>query len=167
MERFFDPRRAAELLDPQNRQEPPEGLAEARAAAESMLAALREESGLGPERFLLGGFSQGAMLACELGLLADVPPAAMVLWSPMPIHLAAWSPAARDRASLPVFQSHGRSDDVIPYRLGEELYELLDNSGVDVTFVPFDGPHGIGPEVMLAFLEWIDGVLAGAEPSRG
>ncbi len=64
---------------------------------------------LPPERLALAGFSQGAMLALHLGLRRSVPPAAVIGFSSM---LA--TPPPDQKASPPVFLTHGGADTVIP-----------------------------------------------------
>src|SRR5690242_2185722 len=55
----------------------PEGLAEARCALGEMLEELRRESPGSP--IVLGGFSQGGMLSCDLALRTDHPLAALAI----------------------------------------------------------------------------------------
>jgi phospholipase/carboxylesterase len=63
------------------------------------------------------------------------------------------------RKEMPVFMSHGRADDILPYDLAERLHADLVAAGIDVTFVSFDGGHEIPEEVVTAlgaFLARID-----------
>jgi len=47
---------------------------------------------------------------------------------------------------LPVLQSHGRADPVLPFALAERLRDELLAAGLVVDFTPFNGGHGIaGP----------------------
>jgi len=54
------------------------------------------------------------------------------------------------RKGLPVFMSHGRADNILPYDLAERLRADLVAAGLAVTFVPFDGGHEIPEEVVTA-----------------
>src|SRR5690348_9167256 len=54
---------------------PPAGMPEARATLEAFLDACESELGAPRERVVLGGFSQGSMLACDLALRSERPPA--------------------------------------------------------------------------------------------
>src|SRR5688572_10644224 len=65
----------------------PSGLALAREALSEALIVLEREHGLERERLVLGGFSQGAMLACDFALRSSTPLAGLVLLSGMPICL--------------------------------------------------------------------------------
>jgi phospholipase/carboxylesterase len=121
----------------------PEGLTEARAAVQGLLAALERDHGVTPERLVLGGFSQGAMLATDVTLHAERPPAALVILSGSLIARDEWLPRMKARAGLPVLQSHGRADPVLGYALAEKLRDELKDAGLQVTFVSFNGGHGI------------------------
>jgi phospholipase/carboxylesterase len=128
--------------------ETPPGLATARAAVREMLTALEQELSAPPERVVLGGFSQGAMLATDVALRAEQAPAGLVILSGAPICSDEWKELAPKRAGLPVLQSHGRSDPILPYQGAEWLRDLLQGSRLPVEFVPFNGGHGIPSGVL-------------------
>jgi phospholipase/carboxylesterase len=65
-------------------------------------------------------------------------------------HLAGWRSRMATRQGLPVFMSHGRADNILPYDLAERLHADLVAAGLVVTFVPFDGGHEIPEEVVVA-----------------
>jgi len=121
----------------------PAGLDEARAALSESLLVLQREQGMDPERLVLGGFSQGAMLACDFALRSSLPLAGLVLLSGMPISLSEWLPLMTARKGLPVFQSHSPDDVVLPFELAERLATALSAAGLAHQFVPFRGGHGI------------------------
>jgi len=125
-----------------------EGLAPARRALLGVVQAVSASTGLPLSRLVLGGFSQGAMLATDVALRLEEPPAGLVALSGILITKSDWSARAKRRSGLPVFQSHGRYDDILPFARGEALRTLLQEAGLQVEFVPFDGPHGIFPEVL-------------------
>ena len=56
---------------------------------------------------------------------------------------------AKARAGLPVFQSHGRQDPILPYRASEWLREVFVEAGMQHEFAPFDGGHTIGADTLL------------------
>jgi phospholipase/carboxylesterase len=85
------------------------GVESAAPMLESFVAGALARLGLGAERLILAGFSQGTMLALHLGLRRETPPAAIVGFSGM---LTAPPPVG---ARLPpILLSHGDSDTVIP-----------------------------------------------------
>lgn len=121
----------------------PTGLADARAEVMAMLDALETEHGVARNQLVLGGFSQGAMLATDVALRAERPPAALAILSGSLIAKAEWLPLMKRRAGMPVLQSHGRADPVLSFAIAEELRQALTSAGVPVEFVAFNGGHGI------------------------
>jgi len=134
----------AELLA----KETPPGLAAARAAINDMLEAFERDHGTPPDRVVLGGFSQGAMLATDVTLRAERAPAGLVILSGAPICVDDWKALAPRRAGLPVLQSHGRSDPVLPYAGAEWLRDMLEGSRLSVQFIASNGGHGIPSSVL-------------------
>jgi phospholipase/carboxylesterase len=130
------------------RQETPEGLVSARRKLQRCIETLMQGTGLGPDRVVLGGFSQGAMLATDLALHWEHRPAALVALSSVILTETVWRKLAPRRAGLPVLQSHGRQDPILPYVEGEALSALLTEAGLPVDFLPFDGPHTIHPDAL-------------------
>lgn len=131
------------------REQDPPGLAE---SAREVLE-LAEAHGLDWSETLLGGFSQGAMVAVEVALSAPKPPKGVVLFSGSLIAERRWSSVVgelADRGERPerFFQSHGKSDQVLPYDEGKALFELLRQAGWEGSFVAFRGGHEIPPDVV-------------------
>jgi phospholipase/carboxylesterase len=127
---------------------PPPGMAEAREIAESFLDACEKELDAPRERVVLGGFSQGAMLACDLTLRGARSPARLVVLSGAPVSEPEWRALAPKRAGLKVLLSHGRMDPILPFAGGEYLRDLLAEAGLDVEWVAFGGGHGISDGVL-------------------
>ena len=130
------------------RNEVPEGLGSARRKLQGCIEALLAGTGLPPERVVLGGFSQGAMLATDLALSWEQRPAALVALSSVLLAAEKWRALAPRRAGLPVIQSHGRQDPILPYSEGEALRDFLTAAGLAVEFIPFDGPHTVHPDAL-------------------
>jgi phospholipase/carboxylesterase len=148
----------AALLSGQTRdlsQSVPEGLLEARASLVALLDTLERDFDVLPGRLLLGGFSQGAMLACDVALRDERPLAGLALMSGTLIADFEWAPLMARRRGLRVVQSHGRADPLLPFALAERLRDALSAAGLDVTFVPFNGGHTITDSVLDALSELI------------
>jgi phospholipase/carboxylesterase len=126
----------------------PDGLAQARRQLAACVEAVAQTSGLAPSRVVLGGFSQGAMVSCDLALRQDEAPAALVLLSGALLAETEWRTRAPRRKGLSVLQSHGRQDPILPFADAVALRELLEQAGLKVDFLAFDGPHTI-PEAAL------------------
>jgi phospholipase/carboxylesterase len=128
-------------------QEDPDGV---RRAAKLVCRAIDREGNTRAHPFVLGGFSQGAMVACEVAFSSDEPLAALVILSGTPLDRAGWRSGVAKRKGLPIFMSHGRADNILPFDLAERLHAELVAAGLAVTFVPFDGGHAIPEEVVTA-----------------
>lgn len=126
----------------------PDGMAAARAKVIEMLDALEVELGVSGDRVVLGGFSQGAMLSLDVALRTERPLAGLVQMSGTLLCKTEWSALMPKRRGLPVLQSHGRQDPLLPFSLAEELRDLMTAAGLDVHFVPFNGEHGISDGVL-------------------
>lgn len=124
----------------------PEGLPAARRAVMSAISALSTATGLPYGRIVLGGFSQGGMVTTDVALRLEEPPAGLCILSGTLVAREEWKAKAAARKGMPVFQGHGRYDDILPFQAAERLHELLTEAGLKVEFVPFDGPHTIAPE---------------------
>jgi len=122
--------------------EPP-GMSEARAMLLETLRVYRERYQTPLERCVLGGFSQGAMLATDVTLRLETNPAGLLIYSGMLLCLEQWQQLAPQRVGLPVLQSHGTHDPILPFAASQLLRELLTTSGLEVEFISFPGPHTI------------------------
>ena len=103
------------------------------------------------ERPVIGGFSQGAMVAIETALALarnGRPPAAMLLFSGALIAGDRWRNELSRLEGVPVFQSHGTADPILDPVQGAALGEALDNAGCRRLFYEFDGTHTV-PESAL------------------
>ncbi|MSP60975.1 MAG: esterase [Myxococcales bacterium] len=124
----------------------PEGLPEAR---QNLLALLDDvERTMAPPKLILGGFSQGAMLACDVALHSDRPLAGLVLMSGTLLAEEEWKKLAPRRLGLRVVQSHGSEDPLLPVDGAERLRGLLEGAGLAVEWVRFRGGHEIPERVL-------------------
>jgi phospholipase/carboxylesterase len=133
----------------------PEGLPAARRAVMSVVSALSAGTKLPYGRIVLGGFSQGGMVTTDVALRLEEPPAGLCILSGTLIAREEWKARAAARKGLPVFQGHGRYDDLLPYPAAERLHALLTEAGLAVEFVPFDGPHTIAPEELKRLADFL------------
>lgn len=126
--------------------EVPKGLAEARAKVIALLDEL--EHRLGTKQIILGGFSQGAMLACDVALHSGKPVAGLVMLSGTLLAADEWTSLMPKRKGLKVFQSHGSLDPLLPSSMAEQLRDLLAQAGLSVEWIGFRGGHEI-PGIVL------------------
>lgn len=114
-----------------------------------------------PEPIVLGGFSQGAMLSAEIAFQTDQPLAGLVLLGGTTVNEAAWVERFPGRRRLPIFIAHGRQDWVLPFATMERFAARLKATGLDVTWFPYEGGHGIPDEVIVALNAFLARVSLG------
>ncbi len=129
----------------------PEGLTEARTATEECIKAL----GIPMDRIVLGGFSQGAMLATEVALHAKENPAGLLALSGTMLDSEQWQARAKSRPALPYYMSHGRQDPLLNPEDALRWHEYLQQVGWPGEFTLFGGGHeipGVVQEKMASFI---------------
>lgn len=122
-----------------------EGAAAARPVLVGFLTDLWAQTGILPERTLLGGFSQGAMMALHVGLSLDVRLMGILSFSGALIAPEGFL----DRAGPlpPVCLVHGDADPVVDPELSETAATLLRGKGVAVDYhVEAGAGHTIAPD---------------------
>jgi phospholipase/carboxylesterase len=150
---LFERRMRGERVD--RTDELPPRLPTARAELSSLLDAIESELGVPRAEQLLGGFSQGSMLAIDQALHARVRPRGLILLSSTLIAASEWTPRAHAVRGLPILQTHGSADAILPYEDAERLRSLLETAGAQLTFVPFQGGHELPPAALRALAEFL------------
>ena len=138
------------------RNDRPDGLPEAREKLMALIDEVRERTGLPMSRIVLGGFSQGSMLATDVALRLAEPPAYLCVWSGTLLSEDVWRELAAKRGPLNVLQSHGRHDPILPFEAAIWLREMFDESGFDVDFIEFPGIHTIPHPALVSFAQILD-----------
>jgi phospholipase/carboxylesterase len=133
----------------------PKGLTPAAAAVTRLLSGLSWWKG---GDVVLGGFSQGAMVASDVAFGSTAHLSALVLLSGTPVDEAAWRRGYAARRGLPVFIAHGRDDAVLPFSGSERMQRDLAAAGLLVTWLPFEGGHEIPAEVVIALNQFLRAV---------
>ena len=133
-----------ELRDLRN--EEPAGLADARQSLIGLVDELVGELEIEIGRVVLGGFSQGAMLATDVALRIPERPAGLCIFSGTLLMERQWRTLAERRGPMPVLQTHGYEDPLLPFVAAQWLYALLTSAGLPVEFLPFHGGHTISAE---------------------
>jgi phospholipase/carboxylesterase len=137
----------------------PEGLQRASSQLRRLIADTQQRLAFKPDTLILGGFSQGAMVAAEVAFRTNEPMQALILLSPTIVDEPSWRRTMGLRRGLPVFIAHGRRDDVLPFAASERLAQAMRDAGLTVTWFPFDGIHETPTEVVEAlnrFLATVD-----------
>lgn len=128
--------------------------AEIESAAQAVRALLAQRGNRAAQPFILGGFSQGAMVAAQVAFQSDEPLRALVLLSGTLVDEASWKANFAQRKGLHVFISHGRSDPTLSFEIAERMRSEMAAAGMLVTWFPFDGGHEIPAEVVVALNEF-------------
>jgi phospholipase/carboxylesterase len=102
------------------------------------------ENEVAPERLVLGGFSQGAVMAYSLGLAAGRQrPAAILAFSGFIPLVDGFELDLEGRAGLPVSISHGSLDPIISVEFAREARARLESAGLAVRYREDPVPHTI------------------------
>ncbi len=141
MERLNEMIAAGEFRDLRN--DKPALLETRRAQMTGLIDQLLAETNLDYSAVVLGGFSQGAMLMTDVALHLKTPPGGLIVWSGTLLNEAEWKSAAARQMKFPIFQSHGRYDQILPYAAAEWLHEVFVGAGFSAKFTSFDGMHEI------------------------
>lgn len=158
---LFERRLRGEQVDRSD--ELPPRLPTARAELSSLLDAVEAELGVPRSEQLLGGFSQGSMLAVDQALHAEVRPRGLALLSSTLIAASEWAPRAERVRGLPILQTHGTSDPILPFADAERLRSLLEGGGAQLQFVSFAGGHELPPAALRALAGFVGARGAGDE----
>jgi phospholipase/carboxylesterase len=155
-----DGRRAWWHLEPDDRpawawdDRPPAGYQPHPSVTAARLAVQRLLTGLdrryGPDTVAVVGFSQGAMLALDLGVRVEsgvdrvAAMSGVMLADSLP---ALAAPGTTDDRHVRFLLTHGLDDEELPFQAAETARDLLDSHGRDVTWRPFPGGHEIPPQI--------------------
>jgi phospholipase/carboxylesterase len=134
----------------------PETFFAARTALAELHDALWRETGVGPERTVLAGFSMGAVMSYALGLSEDGPGVAGILaFSGFVPTVEGWQPTFADRAETRVFISHGNRDPVIPVEFAHRARELVSAAGLPLEYRESELGHQIDPAHLSDASAWL------------
>lgn len=109
------------------------------------------------EEVYLGGFSQGSMMSLAISLHTPQLVTALFLLSSTLFDEGFIASNCTEIKDIPLFQSHGVSDSVLPYFLSEKLKTYLEKAD-EYEFHPFDGGHEIPMPVLNKLQEFLERV---------
>ena len=134
---------------------------ESRFLVSEMVASAAQQLGVPPERVIVGGFSQGGIMALSLLLTKPASVRAAMVWHsrllPQVVpHIA--PPEAFEGKALWV--SHGSADNVIPPSAAQATRELARTLPLALSGTDFPGAHEIRPAELQATLAWLQALSA-------
>jgi phospholipase/carboxylesterase len=125
----------------------PEGIFEAQEALTSCL----KELGVPNNSLILGGFSQGSVMAVDYALRQSLSLLGLVIFSGTICMKKQWSELL-NKNSLPSFiQSHGTDDALLGFEDAKKLFSLLEANSKG-EFFKFSGGHEIPNQVLKEFI---------------
>ena len=129
----------------------------------SWLQAVEADTGVPPERTVIGGFSQGGVMSYALGLGPGRPrPAAILALSCFVPQVEGWTPDFEGREGLPVYHAHGTADPIIGVEFGRAAREVLEGN-VDLTYREHPGGHTIDPRAFDEMRELVGTAVSTAD----
>ncbi len=134
----------------------------ARGALAELHDQLWEETGVGPERTVLGGFSMGSVMSYAMALGADRPAVAGILaFSGFVPVVDGWEPSFEGREATRAFIAHGRRDPIMEVGFGRRARDLLEAGGLAVEYRESDVGHQIDPSHLADATTWLARTLPG------
>jgi phospholipase/carboxylesterase len=108
------------------------------------------------ERIVLGGFSQGAVMAYALGLGSGRPrPAAITAFSGFIPEVDGWT-LDLERPLPPVAIGHGTFDPIISVDFGRAARDTLEQAGAAVLYQEYPLPHTLDPHFLTEVRDWLE-----------
>ena len=112
--------------------------------------------GFAPERTVIGGFSQGAVMTYALSLGSGRPrPAASIALSGFMPTVPGFE-LDLERPFPPIAIGHGTLDPVIGVEWGRDAKELLEGAGADVLYREYPLPHAVDPSFLDELRPWLE-----------
>lgn len=134
----------------------PKTFAEGYGALTDFLDSALAERDIDWSQVVVGGFSQGAVMAYAVGLGKGRPrPAGILAMSGFVPTTETWEPDLESRSGLPVWISHGELDPVISVEFARRARDLLTPAGLVVSYHETRMPHTIDPLLMPEIQKWL------------
>ena len=106
--------------------------------------------------FIIGGFSQGAITSIQL-LLGNFPAKAFIFMSGYA--LPEWMPALKSlQTSIPIYQSHGISDPVIPFEWARASADAMKHLP-SYSFHQYPMAHSLNADCLKDIKTFLDAIL--------
>lgn len=125
-----------------------DGISDSGAYLEELIEQQLEQ-GIPIERVVVGGFSQGGVIALQTALQMDAKPAGVLALS---TYLA--EPAG-DGRGLQVFQAHGNRDEVVSMAAAQRARAALEALGAEVVWREYPMAHAVHPQEVADISRWL------------
>jgi phospholipase/carboxylesterase len=132
----------------------------AREALAQLHDRLWKQTGVGPERTVLGGFSMGSVMSYAMALGADRPAVAGILaFSGFVPVVDGWEPSFTGREDTRAFIAHGRRDPIMEVGFARRARDLLEAGGLAVEYRESEVSHQIDPAHLADATAWLEATL--------
>lgn len=132
-----------------------EGIKESIKWIEELIKA-ENARGIPTDKIILAGFSQGAVIALTTGLgYPDTLGGILALSGYLPQAENVLSNASAANQSIPIFLAHGTDDDVVPYLMGQQIYNLLHERHYSVSWHKYMMSHSVCKEEIDDISQWL------------
>ena len=139
--------------------------AASRALVVQTVDAASAQLGIPPERVVVGGFSQGGIMALSLLLTRpDLLQAAMVWHSRLLAQVVPLQAPPDALRGKQLWLSHGTHDNVIPLAHAQAIAQHMAPLPVSVTYREFPGAHEIRPPELAATVAWLESLATPPVP---
>merc|ERR1739838_57727 len=142
------------------RADEPSGLLKLRPLLDGLRREICKVVKIPPQRLAVSGFSQGAMLACDTFYSSQTAPLALGVFSGAPLSLDHWEKRVKswkkdgkwdEFTGIPIIQTHGTTDSVIPLTAGRFLTKVFREHGMHHRMAIFPGNHFLPDTVINLF----------------
>ena len=137
-------------------------VAQERAAREQLertVAQAQNELGIAPERTVLGGFSQGGIMALSTLLTRPATLRAAMVWhSRLLPEVRSLQAPSEAFAGKSLWISHGTYDNVIPLTSAHAMRDHVQALPLALEYREYASAHEIRPDELQASMAWLDGL---------
>ena len=142
-----------------NRDQDQKGIADSVNDTAALVRRERER-GIGSDRIVVAGFSQGGAIALQLALRYPEKLAGLIALSTyMLLDHRLDNDRHEANKDLSLFVGHGRSDPMVPFMLGEQLAERMRGLGHPVEWHSYPMLHAVCPEEIADISAWLRNTL--------
>lgn len=136
---------------------------QARILVQQTVEAAASQLGIPPERIVLGGFSQGGIMALSQLLTQPQSLRGVVVWhSRLLPEIASLHAPAAAFAGKSAWVSHGSYDNVIPLTSAHAVRDRLAALPLQLSYHEYPGAHEIRPEELRASMQWLHDLTVSA-----
>jgi phospholipase/carboxylesterase len=137
-------------------------VAQERAAREQLertVELAQKELGIPPERTVLGGFSQGGIMALSALLTRPATLRAAMVWhSRLLPEVRSLQAPAEQFSGKSLWISHGTYDNVIPLTSAHAMRDHVQALPLALEYREYASAHEIRPDELQASMAWLDGL---------